>query len=161
MSDLTGQIGLRRHGKTFISKAIEWCTYSNSHHDVLILPSGMCISGEPGGARYRPLTDYPHLDISAYEFTDEQRALIVQAADDLIGTPYNYMVFPVLLLHRITHIPIPTWVKTWLDKRPHEDCSSLTTLIHTKADVYFIPHGKLTTPGDYERDMIARGWLQP
>lgn len=156
-----GQIGLRRHGTTLISRAIEWCTHSHAHHNVLILPDGMCISGEPGGARYRPITDYPHLDISAYPLNDEQQARIVQAAHQAIGTPYNYMVFPILLLHRITHTPIPQRIKTWLDSRPHEDCSSLTTLIHAQAGVTHIPHGKLTTPGDYERDMIARGWIQP
>lgn len=159
MTNQIGQIGLRRNGTTRISKAIEWCTDSTSHHNVIILPDGMCISGEPGGARYRPLTDYPQLDVSAYPLTDEQRALIVKAAHASIGTPYNYMVFPILALRRLTHLPIPQWVKTWLNNRPHEDCASLTNLIHNEAGIHLMPNGKLTTPGDYERDMRARGYI--
>lgn len=159
MTDLTGQVGLRRNGTTLTSKIIEWATYSHSHHTILAVSETMCISAEPGGARYRRIDEYPHLDWTQWQLNDEQRRIITVTARAYIGAPYNYMVFPILLLHRLTHIPIPTRVKTWLNRRPHEDCSSLTNLIHNMAGVHLYPHGKLTTPGDYERDMRTRGWL--
>ena len=156
---LVGQIGLRRNGTTLISKVIEWCTWSTSHHVVLILENGQCLSGEPGGARYRDVNEYPALDISAYPLTTEQRALILEYAHTLIGTPYNYAVFPMLLIRRLVRFDMPQWVKDWLNTRPHEDCSSLTNLIYEAAGIHLFPHGKLTTPGHYEQDFHNRGYL--
>ena len=79
---ITGQIGLRRHSGGWVGKAIEWATRSHTHHVVVAVSETVCISAEPGGARYRPITDYPSLVWSRFGLTTAQQDLIRDAAAD-------------------------------------------------------------------------------
>lgn len=157
---LTGQIGLRRHSTGWIGKAIEWATRSHTHHVVVAVSEDVCISAEPGGARYRLISDYPSVDWSRFGLTIEQRERIRDAAEDYRGAPYNYAIYPPLLWERLTGRKVPEWVANWLARRPNENCSQLSDDIYTRAGFHlFLDIPELVTPGDFERYFISLGWL--
>lgn len=160
MSDITGQIGLRRFGTTPIARAIEWATDSHCHHVIVAVSPTMCVSAEPGGVRYRAISDYPHLDWSAFELTRGQKQLIINAAHDFLGHPYNYAIYPPLLFQKLTGHKVDGWVAEWLSRRPNENCSQLSDDIYNKAGIHLFPDiAELVTPGDFERYYISKGWL--
>lgn len=158
---LTGQIGLLRNGTTFITRAIEWATYSHSHHVIVAISETQCISAEPGGVRIRDISDYGHIDWSEFSLTDTQRASIIAAANQSQKLPYNYAIYPVLLAARVTGILVPDWISGWLSKRKNVDCSQLADDIYNAAGIdLFTASNVLTTPGDFERYFIKQGWLE-
>lgn len=160
MSDITGQIGLRRFGTTPISRAIEWATDSHCHHVVVAVSPTMCVSAEPGGVRYRAISDYPHLDWSAFELTRVQKQLIINAAHEYVGRPYNFAIYPPLLWQKLTGRKVDGWLAEWLAKRPNENCSQASDDIYNKAGIHLFPDiAELVTPGDFERYYISKGWL--
>ena len=157
---ITGQIGLRRHSTGWIGKAIEWATRSHTHHVVIAVSETVCISAEPGGARYRPITDYPSLVWSRFGLTTAQQDLIRDAAADYEGRPYNYAIYGPLLWQRVSGRKVDGWVAQWLSRRPNENCSQLSDDIYTLAGFHLFPAiPELVTPGDFERLFESLGWL--
>lgn len=162
MSDITGQIGLRRHSGGWIGKAIEWATRSHTHHVVVAVTDTICISAEPGGVRFRNISDYPSVDWSRFDLDDATRERIRHAAWTYLHKPYNYAIYPPLLWQRITGHKVDGWVAEWLSRRPNENCSQLADDIYTAAGFHLFPDiPELVTPGDFERLFLARGWLDP
>jgi hypothetical protein len=162
MTDLTGQIGLRRFGTTPIARGIEWATDSHTHHVIVAVSPTMCVSAEPGGVRYRPISDYPHVDWSAFDLSREQKQAIINAAHFYVAqpTPYNYAIYPPLLFQKLTGHKVDGWVAEWLSKRPNENCSQLSDDIYNRAGIHLFPAiAELVTPGDFERYFQTHGWL--
>lgn len=161
---IAGQIGLRRHSTAWIGKCIEWATHSRTHHVVVAVSDTHCVSAEPGGARLRLMSDYPHLDWSRFILTETQRADIVRFALDAaaLQTPYNYAIYPPLLWQRISGLRVSGPVADWLAQRPHENCSQLADDIYTAAGFHLFPDiARLVTPGDFERLYVRLGFLGP
>jgi hypothetical protein len=157
---LTGQIGLRRHSTGWVGKCIEWATNSHTHHVVVAVSETVCISAEPGGARYRPISDYPALVWSRFGLTEDQRTLIRDAAADYEDSPYNFAIYGPLLWQRITGRKVDGWVARWLSRRPNENCSQLSDDIYNAADLHlFEDIPEIVTPGDFERLFARLGWL--
>lgn len=159
---LTGQIGLRRHGAGTIARAIEWATDSHTHHVVVAVSETQVFSAEPGGARIRPMTDYPSIDWSRFTLSDKQASAIVAAAKAKVGLPYNYAIYPPLLFQKLTGHKVDGWVAEWLSKRPNINCSQGVDDIYTAAGFHLFPNiSEIVTPGDFERLFITRGFLAP
>lgn len=159
---ITGQIGLRRYSTGWIGKAIEWATDSHCHHVVVAVSETLCVSAEPGGVRYKAISDYPTVDWSAFDLTPEQVETIQAAAHDYVDRPteYNYLIYPPLLWQKLTGRKVPRWMANWLARRPNENCSQLSDDIYNKAGVHLFPDiPELVTPGDFERLFISKGWL--
>lgn len=157
---ITGQIGLRRYSGGFIGKAIEWATRSHTHHVVVAVSETVCISAEPGGARYRLISDYPALVWSRFGLTTAQQDQIRDAAAEYEHRPYNYAIYGPLLWQRLTGRKVDGWVAEWLSKRPNENCSQLSDDIYTLAGFHLFPDiPELVTPGDFERLFQRLGWL--
>lgn len=162
MTDLTGQIGLCMNGTTLIAKGIEWATDSHTHHVFVVIGPYLCVSAEPGGVRYRPLSYFEHAHFSDIGLTEDEKARIVAAAMDYVkdGTPYNYAIYPPLLFQKLTGHKVDGWVAEWLSKRPNENCSQLSDDIYTKAGFHLFPDiAEIVTPGDFERKFIELGFL--
>lgn len=160
VSSLTGQIGLRQHSTGLIGKAIEWATRSHTHHVVVAVSEDVVISAEPGGARYRPITDYPALVWSRFGLTTTQQDHIRDAAAEYEHRPYNYAIYGPLLWQRLTGRKVNGAVARWLSKRPNENCSQLSDDIYTMAGFHlFADIPEIITPGDFERLFESLGWL--
>jgi hypothetical protein len=159
-TDLTGQIGLLMHGTTTIPKAIEWATDSHTHHVIVAISNTTCISAEPGGVRYRPLSDYSDAVFSSFDLTGAQKSAIVAAAETYIDRPYNYAIYGPLLWQKLTGDKVNGWVAQWLSKRSNENCSQLSDDIYTRAGFHlFADIAEIVTPGDFERLFDRLGFL--
>jgi hypothetical protein len=140
---LAGQVGLRQHATDWIGEGIEWATDSVTHHVVIHLGYGYCVSAERPRVRLRKITDYPNLVNSDFTLTDEQRQYIVTAALALIGRPYNTAVLIILGLHKVTG---------WLNRRPNVDCSDLCNRALNAGGIHlFTQDTTLVTPADFQR----------
>lgn len=159
---ITGQIGLRRHSTGFMGKAIEWATYSQTHHVVVAVSETHCVSAEPGGTRLRLISDYPHVDWSRFILTDAEREAIVTLGLNATAgqIPYNYAIYPPLLWQRISGHAVAGPVAEWLASRPHQNCSQSADDIYTAAGIHLFPDiARLVTPGDFERLYVRLGFL--
>lgn len=162
MAELTGQIGLRRFSTGTVGKLIEWATDSHTHHVVVAVSETMCVSAEPGGVRYRAISDYPSVDWSAFELTREQKQAIINAAAYYVQrpTPYNMAIYGPLLFQKLTGHKVDGWVAEWLSQRPNENCSQLSGDIYTRAGIHLFKEvTELVTPGDFERLFYRLGFL--
>lgn len=151
MDDLTGQVGLRQHATDWIGQGIEWATDSQSHHVVVHIGFGFCVSAERPRVRLRKISEYPALVNSDFDLTDEQRQSIVSAALALMGRPYNTAVLVILGLHKITGWAVPVWVRDWLRIRRNVDCSQAADMALNAAGIYlFANDPALVTPADFQ-----------
>lgn len=160
MTDLTGQIGICRYGTTWIARAIEWATWSHTHHVVVAVNATDCISAEPGGVIIRTNAAYTNITWSQFTLTSEQRAAITAAGRASLKLPYNYLVYAPLVVARVTHIPVPQFIAAWLGRRRNVNCSQLTDDIYHAAGVQlFTKSSDIVTPGDFERLFQHEGFL--
>jgi hypothetical protein len=151
VTDLTGQVGLRQHATDPIGKGIEWATDSVTHHVVVHIGGGLCVSAERPRVRLRKVSEYPNLVNSDFDLTDEQRQRIMIAAMDLLNRPYNTSVLVILGLHKITGLAIPAWVRAWLNRRPNVDCSDLCNRALEAGGIHlFTQDTTLVTPADFQ-----------
>lgn len=160
MADLTGQIGIVRNGDSLIARLIEWFTYSHTCHVVIAWSPTECVSAEPGGVIDRSNDAYQNIVWSQFQLNDVQRAAVVAACKSSEKLPYNYAVYPALVVSRLAHHRVPKVVANWLERRRNVDCSQLAAQIYTAAGMpMFTEDSDVVTPGDWERAFKARGWL--
>ncbi|HEX7995712.1 MAG TPA: hypothetical protein VF506_17455 [Streptosporangiaceae bacterium] len=104
--------------------------------------SGLIIQAEPAGARYAQLT--PHAktlwSTGRFDLTGEQRDKICDAARGYIGTPYSFLDYVALVLHRL-HIPVP-WLKRYIASTRHLICSQLVDQCYLEAGVHLFSDGR-------------------
>lgn len=162
MDDLTGQIGIVMHGTSTIAKLIEWATNSETYHVVVADSPTECVSAEPGGVIHRTNNAYQNIIWFNTPLTAEKKAAIVAACHASMRLPYNYAIYPILLLHHLTSLPIPGFIAEWLGRRRNVDCSQLTDDIYTAAGFHLFPneYADIVTPGDFERLAAKLGYLK-
>lgn len=162
MSDLTGQIGICLNGHGIIPEAIEWATESPCYHVVVAVDQDQCVSAEPGGVRYRTNNAYQNIIWFDEPLSVTEKAAIVAAAHASMTLPYNYAIYPLLLARRITDLPIPGPVATWLGRRRNVDCSQLADDIYTAAGRHLFPgeYADVVTPGDFWRYAVKKGYVK-
>jgi hypothetical protein len=160
MASVTGQIGLRQHSTGWVGKCIEWATDSHTHHVVVAVSETLCVSAEPGGVRYRQISDYPQLAWSQFDHHRDTVQGIINVSHRMIGRPYNYAIYPPLLWQKLTGCRVDGRIAEWLSLRPNENCSQLADDIYTAAGInLFHERNVLVTPGDFERLYAQMGWL--
>lgn len=156
---MLGQVGLRMHAAKFTGRTIEWATDSETHHTVIGIGMGRCVSAEWPRVVLRRTSDYPSLVWSRFDLTDRQKRRIVYAALDLLNRPYNVPVLFVHLAHKLG-IPTPKRVTDWLIRRPAVDCSQLCDLALSAGGVdLFAKDSLLVTPADFQVALDVRGML--
>jgi len=149
---ITGQIGLRMHGTTPVTRGIEWATDSNTHHVVLAVSEEDAFSPEPGGAKIHPIDHWGPIVWSKFEFTAKQRADLITAAHARVGLPYNYAIYPPLLWQKLSGHKVDGWVAEWLSVRPNINCSQGVDDCYTDAGFHLFPDiSEIVTPGDFQR----------
>ena len=93
------------------------------------------IQAEPAGADWAALT--PHKltlwSTGKIPLTGEQRKMIVDSAIARIGTPYSFLDYIALTLHRF-HIPVPH-LQTYIASTRHEICSAFVDICYQDAEV--------------------------
>ena len=162
MSRLTGQIGLRMNGGSLTARTIETITHSQTHHVVIAISETHVMSAEPHGAVIRPMTDYPEIIWSQFDYTDIQRADMAFMAEALQHHPYNYAGFALIGVEKITGIRIPDRLAravSWTDRMM---CSQMADFLLRKVGLQlFQAHSGMVSPADFEHFFRTMGWLSP
>lgn len=149
-----GDFGLVR-GNHFVSPFVRLGQYLNgdaslySHALVVVDPiKGHAVEAWSSGARLCSLDTYSGLIVySHYDLTDEQRLKISGTALSLIGTPYSFIDYLAIALHRFGF--------DWLDSRVEDNskmiCSQLVDYCYRQAGIQLFEDGRMcsdVTPGD-------------
>ena len=160
MTKLTGQVGLRLDGQGFVSRGIEFVTQSRAHHVVIAINETHVVSAQPGGAVIRPMTDYPELVWSQFEYTDEESQHMAVLAASMNRQEYNYLGFALIGFELITKTRVPDAVARAFSYQDRMFCSQMADFCLRKAgfDLFHSQWG-MVSPGDFERYFQAVGWM--
>jgi len=127
-------------------------------HAFIVADDFRAIAAQPSGARYGYLEQcYPGAVYSTGKLplTDEQRALIVAEAKKLLGTPYSWLDYAAISLHRF-HIR-PRFIERYIQDSGHMICSQLVDEVYCRAGIHLFNDGRLpqdVTPGDIANVLI-------
>lgn len=162
MTNLTGQIGLRLNGEGLMARGIELVTQSHAHHVVIAINETHVVSAQPGGAVIRPMTDYPELVWSQFEYTDKQSQHMAVLAASMNRQEYNYLGFALIGFELITKTRVPDAVARAFSYQDRMFCSQMADFCLRKAgfDLFHSEWG-MVSPGDFERYFQAVGWMDP
>lgn len=162
MTRLAGQIGLRRDGASLTARVIEHFTHSRTHHIVIAISETHVISPEPGGAVIRPMSHFPEIIWSQFDYTDTQRADMAFMAAALQHHPYNYAGFALISVEKLTGIRIPDRLArsvSWTDRML---CSQMADFLLRNVGLQlFQAQSGMVSPADFEHYFHIRGWLLP
>jgi|GEM_PF-1737015 len=159
---LTGQIGLRMHGSSRISKTIEGATHSDAHHVVIAVNETHVISPEPRGAKIRPMSYFPEIIWSQFDYTDVQRADMAFMAEALENHPYNYAGFALIGVENITGIRIPDRLARAVSRTDRMICSQMADFLLRNVGIQlFQAQSGMVSPADLEHYFRTMGWLSP
>lgn len=162
MRDLTGQIGLRLDGDSFMARSIETVCQSRAHHVVIAINETHVISAEPGGAVIRPMTDYPSIVWSRFDYTDEQSQHMAVLAASMNRQEYNYLGFALIGFELITKTRVPDPIARAFSYQDRMFCSQMADFCLRKAGfTLFHSQWGMVSPGDFERYFDTMGWLSP
>lgn len=157
---IVGQVGLVRYSRGWVGKVVEWATDSTSHHVVIAVNETDCVSADLPRVIVRPHSEFHSLEWSGYSLTEEQVQAITASALGMVGRGYNVAAIVLLLLSKLTSVPIPRFAVAWLERRPEVDCSQLVHLAYRAGGLELFPHdASLTVPAHYEQIFRERGWL--
>jgi uncharacterized protein YycO len=155
MAPTPGDFGLTQiKGWTgWLIRFLQWLNRSgfrDYEHAFIVMPADKVLGAQPGGARLDDNTyDPAHTVYSAVALTTMQRQAIVSVATKLIGTPYSFLDYVSLALHRL-HIR-PKFVEAHVESTHHMICSQLVDAIYHWAGVQLFQDGRWpgdVTPGD-------------
>jgi hypothetical protein len=147
LTNITGPVG-------WAIRAAQWLNgdgYTPYEHAFVVLPAGLLVEAQPGGAVIRPLTAYDarHVAYVSPPLTDGQRTLIAETAAGLRGTPYSFLDYLALAAHRL-HLPIPG-LRRYVAASGHMICSQLCDEAYRRAGVHLFADGRwpgYVTPAD-------------
>lgn len=162
MTRLTGQVGIRMHSAGIIGKTIERVTQSDTHHVVIAINETHVVSAEPGGAVIRPMTHYPELIWSQFDYTDEQRQHMAVLGASMNRQEYNYLGFLLIGFELITKRRVPDGIARAFSYQDRMFCSQMADFcLHKAGFELFESEWGMVSPGDFERYFQSQGWLNP
>jgi cell wall-associated NlpC family hydrolase len=134
--------------------------FTRFDHAFIVLDGGRLIEAQPGGARIVPLSTYADrkvVFVAPAGLTDGQRVLICAQAEAMVGTPYSFLDYAAIALHRF-HIPAPG-LRRFVSSTRHEICSALCDEVYRRAGVQLFADGRwpgFCTPADLW-NLLGRG----
>lgn len=160
---ITGQIGICRSEHWF-SRIVQIVTGSHWGHVIVAVSNDRCVSAEPGGARYRPISHYAdneELVWSQLDLTIEQRRIIQRWAINHIRTPYNWLDYYAIGIAMITKSATPGWLRRWLTSTDSLQCAQLADQALQAAGIHLFKDDRVPGaiyPGSFGRYFHAKGW---
>lgn len=131
---------------------------SRFSHAFIVLGDGLVMQAEPGGASYGRISDFADRDTVFSRhvvLTDEQRKMIVNTAIGLEGTPYSFLDYLAIALHRFG-IRLG-FVERRVASSKHMICSQLVDYCYKAAGVHLFQDDRLpqdVTPGDLANCLV-------
>ena len=127
-------------------------------HAFIVIDEKHSISAAPGGAGWDNLDTYISHGAAFgrnIPLTTEQRARIIIAAESLLGTPYSFLDYLAIGLHRFKIRP--KFIEKRVTDSGHMICSQLVDQCYLRAGVHLFADGRLSqdvTPGDIANVLI-------
>lgn len=123
-----GDIGLTQiHGAAGLGIRIgQWANgtgFADFEHALQVTSPNEIIEAEPGGAILSPLDKYDPETIVWLRCPEQLRESVAAEARALIRTPYSFLDYDALALHRL-HIPAPR-LQLYISDTGHMICSQL------------------------------------
>lgn len=133
VTQITGDVGrLIRLGQWLNGDG--FADYEHAFVVTEVVPSGngqppivFIVEAEPGGAHEAPLSEYNARNIAWLRCPDQYRSAVAAAARDQIGTPYSFLDYAAIALHRL-RIPAPG-LRAFIASGKHAMCSALADRI--------------------------------
>jgi len=119
-------------------------------HAFVYVGSGMVVQGEPGGAKLTTLTralNGREVVYSKIFLAEPERTEVIQAALNLVGTPYSFLDYLAIGASRLLHIKA---LERYVGSTGHMICSQLVDECYSRAGIHLFPYripGDIT-PGD-------------
>lgn len=113
----------------FLIRLGQWLNgngWRNTEHAFVYVGTGRIVEAEPGGARLADLSEYDARTVVWVRCPDAHRDTVVQAARNLLGTPYGFADYLALAAHRF-HLPIPG-IKRFANDTSTLICSQLAVV---------------------------------
>lgn len=124
--------------------------FGQYEHAFIVVSDTELVEAQPGGARVRPLSDFPHaVFVSPDALTVAQREAICAAARSYLGTPYSFADYAAIAAHRL-HLPLPG-LRRYVASSRHMLCSQLVDQCYQDAGVKLFADGRwpgYVTPAD-------------
>ena len=127
-------------------------------HAFIVINDQHSISASPGGAGWDNLNTYIGHGAAFgrnIPLTTDQRVRIVAEAEALLGTPYSFLDYLALGLHRFKIRP--KFIEKRVTDSGHMICSQLVDQCYLRAGIHLFSDGRLSqdvTPGDIANILI-------
>jgi uncharacterized protein YycO len=161
---VAGQIGLVYYtGFHPLSHAIARWTRSPVSHTVIAINETECVGAEPKGARRRPISYFGHVIWSRFDYTDEQRAIVVDFAERRIGVPYSYLTDAAIAAAFLLHRRTPKVIEDYLSSDYVYECAQLADAALLAAGIHAFDDGRLpgtVYPGSFVPLYRRNGWMR-
>jgi hypothetical protein len=121
-------------------------------HAFLVMDGRMVLQGQPGGAEYAYLDDAVGnrpVVYSDFALTDDQRASIVAAGDQLHGTPYSFLDYPAIGAARLLGM---RRLELYVQSTKHMICSQVVETAYRNGGFDLFPN---RIAGDVEPGDLA------
>ena len=139
----------------FFGGLIRIGTTSRWNHVIIYVGNGMAVSADPTGVSKISVTQYTNIAWNKHEeLDDNQRMMIINAALEAIGKPYDFFTIADIAL-RILGLKIFTkGLLSYLAKNKGYICSELVAECYRKGGLVIAKEDWLCTPGDLAERLI-------
>ncbi|MFB9641519.1 hypothetical protein [Agromyces lapidis] len=133
-------------------------------HVVVAVSNDRCVSAEPGGVRYRPISYYAdneEIVWSRFELTPAQRKTIQRWAVNHVRTKYNWADYYAIGFAMITKSATPARLRRWLSSTDSLQCAQLADQALQAAGIHLFKDDRVpgaVYPGSFGKHFHAMGW---
>ncbi|BCT75603.1 hypothetical protein SCMU_14450 [Sinomonas cyclohexanicum] len=160
---LPGQVAVIPAHRAPVPWLIAAATGSHSYHMVCAIGGGRVVSAEPGGVRFRLVSEWPTAVWSQYPLSGLAGQRAADFAVAQVGKPYAFADDALIGVERLLRFRFPGWVRRAYEADGQWQCAQLATatLLAGGVDPFPGDRDKLgdVAPGDYERAFVRAGWV--
>lgn len=135
----------------WVGWAIRLITHSPVNHAGVYVGHGFLVEAQPGGARIVKTTRYPKALWFTPPISVHAQLAIIEAALNLVGTPYNFLDIAAQALVRVFHWHAPKWALRRISNPSRLQCAQLVDVAYETAGVTLFVDGRptgLVAPSD-------------
>ena len=139
----------------FFGGLIRIGTTSRWNHAIIYVGNGMAVSADPTGVSKISVTQYTNIAWNKHEeLDDNQRMMIINAALEAIGKPYDFFTIADIALRILGLKVLTKGLLSHLAKNKGYICSELVAECYRKGGLVIAKEDWLCTPGDLAERLI-------
>ena len=139
----------------FFGGLIRLGTFSRWNHAVIYVGNGQAVSADPSGVKKESITAWSYMAWNQHEeLDDNQRMMIINAALEAIGKPYDFFTIADIALRILGLKVLTKGLLSHLAKNKGYICSELVAECYRKGGLIIAKEDWLCTPGDLAERLI-------